>query len=77
MTDFEPTLGTGTLLRIAAGAVALLLLLIIQFRVHAFIALVLVRLLTALTAGIPPRRSCPCSPAPSAPRWPYPVRMVR
>jgi GntP family gluconate:H+ symporter len=53
MTDFEQTLGTGTLLAIAAAAVTLLLLLIITLRVHAFIALVLVSLLTALAAGVP------------------------
>jgi len=53
MPEFEQTLGAGTLLAIAASAVALLLLLIIRLRMHAFIALVLVSLLTALVAGIP------------------------
>lgn len=53
MTGFDQTLGTGTLLGIAAAAVALLLLLIMALRVHAFIALVLVSLLTALVAGVP------------------------
>ncbi|PRC55856.1 permease, partial [Mycobacterium sp. ITM-2017-0098] len=37
----------------AAGAVALLLFLIIKVKLHAFLALVLVSLLTALAAGIP------------------------
>jgi GntP family gluconate:H+ symporter len=54
MQQFEQTLGTGTLLAIVVGAIALLLVLIIQFRVHAFVALVLVSLLTAIVAGIPP-----------------------
>jgi len=49
----EPAYGTGVLLLIAAGAVALLLFLIIKVRLHAFIALVLVSLLTAIAAGIP------------------------
>ena len=48
----EPAYGSGVLLAIAAGAVALLLLLIIRFRVHAFVALVLVSLLTALATRI-------------------------
>jgi GntP family gluconate:H+ symporter len=49
----DPAHGTTTLLLIAAGAVALLLVLIIKVKLHAFIALVLVSLLTALVAGIP------------------------
>lgn len=53
MPHFEQTLGAGALISIAAGAVALLLLLIIQFRVHAFVALILVSFLTALVTGIP------------------------
>ncbi|MFD3687606.1 GntP family permease [Nocardiopsis sp. NPDC058631] len=53
MENFEPVYGTGPLLGIAAGAIALLLFLIIRFRMHAFIALVLVSVLTALAAGIP------------------------
>ena len=47
-------LSTGGLLGIAAAAIALLLVLIIAFRFHAFIALVLVSLLTALATGITP-----------------------
>ncbi|WAP70648.1 GntP family permease [Jiella pelagia] len=50
---FQQTLGAGSLLAIAAGAIALLLVLIIQFRIHAFIALVLVSLVTAFVAGLP------------------------
>ncbi|PWV50164.1 MULTISPECIES: GntP family permease [Nocardiopsis] len=53
MENFEPVYGTGPLLGIAAGAIALLLFLIIRFKMHAFIALVLVSVLTALAAGIP------------------------
>lgn len=53
MPEFEQTLGAGALISIAAGAVALLLVLIIQFRVHAFVALILVSFLTALVTGIP------------------------
>jgi GntP family gluconate:H+ symporter len=49
----DPAYGTATLLLIAAGAVALLLFLIIKVKLHAFLALVLVSLLTALAAGIP------------------------
>ncbi|GHC75461.1 GntP protein [Nocardiopsis terrae] len=53
MENFAPVYGTGPLLGIAAGAIALLLFLIIRFKLHAFIALVLVSVLTALAAGIP------------------------
>jgi len=47
------TLGTPGLLGLAVAAVAVLLVLIIRFRVHAFVALVLTSLLTAIAAGIP------------------------
>ena len=53
MDPIEPAYGTATLLLIAAAAVALLLLLILRFRLHAFVALVLVSLLTALVTRIP------------------------
>jgi GntP family gluconate:H+ symporter len=53
LPEFEQTLSAGTLISIAVGAVALLLLLIIKFRVHAFVALILVSFLTALVTGIP------------------------
>ncbi len=53
MDGFEQTLGAGALLSIAGVAIVALLVLIIQFRVHAFLALILVSLLTAVAAGIP------------------------
>lgn len=49
----ETTLGAGPLLGIAAGAVLLLLVMIIRFRLHAFLALVLVSVVTALATQIP------------------------
>ncbi|WP_250446188.1 GntP family permease [Actinotalea sp. C106] len=51
--EWTQTLTAGPLLGIAAGAVALLLVLIIKFRLHAFLSLILVSLLTALVSGIP------------------------
>jgi len=48
-----PVHGTAVLLLIAAAAVAVLLLLIMKARLHAFVSLVLVSVLTALAAGIP------------------------
>ena len=53
MEAIEPAYGATTLLLIAAAAVALLLFLIMKVKLHAFVALVLVSLLTALAAGIP------------------------
>ncbi|MEO3759234.1 GntP family permease [Mycobacterium sp. B14F4] len=53
MEAIEPAYGAGTLLVIAAVAVALLLFLIMKVKLHAFVALVLVSVLTALAAGIP------------------------
>ncbi|BDZ42802.1 gluconate permease [Paraoerskovia sediminicola] len=50
---WEQTLGAGALLGIAAAAIAVLLVLIIRFHLHAFVALVLVSLLTAVATGIP------------------------
>lgn len=47
------TLGTAPLLLIAAGGVAMILLLVIAFKLHAFLTLVLVSLLTAFATGIP------------------------
>ncbi|MFJ6416422.1 GntP family permease [Paeniglutamicibacter sp. NPDC091659] len=47
------TLGAPALLAIAAGAILLLLLLIIKWRIHAFVALVVISLLTAVATGIP------------------------
>ncbi len=48
-----PVLGTVPLLLIAAAAVGLLLFLIIRLKLHAFLSLVLVSLLTALATRIP------------------------
>ncbi|NVN51988.1 GntP family permease [Mycolicibacterium hippocampi] len=53
MEAIDPAYGTTTLLLIAAAAVAVLLFLIIKVNMHAFVALVLVSVLTALAAGIP------------------------
>lgn len=53
MDPIAPAYGASTLLVIAAVAVAVLLFLIIKARLHAFISLVVVSLLTAVAAGIP------------------------
>lgn len=53
MEDWTQTLGAGPLLLIAAGAIALILLLIIVFKVHAFLTLIIVSLLTAVAAQVP------------------------
>ncbi|KUI01205.1 permease [Mycolicibacterium acapulense] len=53
MEAIDPAYGATTLLLIAAGAVAVLLFLIMKVKLHAFVALVLVSVLTALAAGIP------------------------
>ncbi|WP_332643061.1 GntP family permease [Aeromicrobium sp.] len=53
MDPIDPAYGTSTLMIIAALAVALLLFLIIKVRLHAFISLVLVSVVTAVAAGIP------------------------
>lgn len=50
---WSQTMGAGPLLGIAAGAIALLLLLVMKFKFHAFPALILVSLLTAVATGIP------------------------
>jgi GntP family gluconate:H+ symporter len=49
----QPAYSTAVLLLIAAAAVALLLFLIIAVKLHAFVSLVLVSLVTAVVAGIP------------------------
>ena len=51
MEAIDPVYGTATLLLIAAAAVALLLVLIMVLKLHAFISLVLVSLLTAIAVG--------------------------
>ena len=53
MDPIQPVHGTAVLLLIAAAAVAVLLFAIMKVRLHAFVALVLVSLLTAVAAGIP------------------------
>lgn len=53
MQPMEPVHGAGVLLTIAAVAVMVLLFLIIKLRMHAFVALVLISLLTGVAAGIP------------------------
>ncbi|WP_460796147.1 GntP family permease [Nocardioides pacificus] len=53
MEAIEPAYGTAVLLMIAATSVALLLILIMKVKLHAFVALVLVSVLTAVAAGIP------------------------
>ncbi|MCG7657489.1 GntP family permease [Wielerella bovis] len=53
MDNWTQTLSAGTLLGIAAGAIALILVLIIKFRVHALLTLILVSLLTAIATGLP------------------------
>ena len=51
MDPIEPVYGTVTLLLIAAAAVALLLVLIIGLKLHAFVSLVLVSVVTAIAVG--------------------------
>ncbi|MEO3750955.1 GntP family permease [Streptomyces sp. B6B3] len=53
MEAMEPAYGTATLLTIAAGAVALLLFLIMKVKLHAFVSLVLVSVMTAIAVGFP------------------------
>ncbi|MBF9336126.1 GntP family permease [Microbacterium lacticum] len=53
MEEWTQTLGAVPLLLIAAGSIALILVLIIGAKLHAFLVLVLVSLLTALATGIP------------------------
>ena len=53
MNPMDPVYSGSTLLAIAAGAVAILLVLIIALKMHAFVALVLVSFGTAVAAGIP------------------------
>ena len=53
MENWTQTLGTGTLLSIAAAAILLILVLIIKFRVHALLALMIASLATAIATGLP------------------------
>ena len=61
MTDLEMNwvLGTPGLLGVAVGAIAVLLVLIMKFKVHAFLSLIIVSLLTAVATGIPTARLMP------------------
>lgn len=53
MDKWTQTMGATPLLSIAALAIALILLLIIKFRVHALLTLMVVSLVTALATGLP------------------------
>ncbi len=53
MEALDPKYGTTVLLLIAAAAVALLLFMIIVVKLHAFISLVLVSVITAIAVGFP------------------------
>lgn len=53
MDPIQPAYGVGVLLLIAAAAVAALLFLIMKVKLHAFVSLVLISVLTAIAAGIP------------------------
>lgn len=53
METWEPTMSAGPLLGIALAAIVLILLLVIKFRLHAFVTLIIVSALTAIAAGIP------------------------
>jgi GntP family gluconate:H+ symporter len=55
MTDLELNwvLSAPALLGIAAAGIALLLVMIMKFKIHAFLALIIVSLLTAVAAGLP------------------------
>lgn len=55
MTDLQMNwvLSTPALLGVAAAAIAMLLVLIMKFKVHAFLSLIIVSLLTAVATGIP------------------------
>ncbi|MBJ3814622.1 GntP family permease [Shimwellia pseudoproteus] len=52
MNELTYAYGAGTLLGIAAGSVALLLVLIMRFKIHAFLSLTLVSIVVALLTGI-------------------------
>ncbi|SFC73683.1 gluconate:H+ symporter, GntP family [Kushneria avicenniae] len=53
MDGWTQTMTAGPLLGIAAAAIAALLILVIRFKLHAFLALILVSLITAFATGIP------------------------
>lgn len=53
MEGFVSPLSTGALLGVAAAAVAVILVLVIGFKLHAFLTLIIVSAATAIAAGIP------------------------
>ncbi|MEO7588475.1 MAG: GntP family permease [Arachnia sp.] len=53
MEDWTQTLGVAPLLIIAAAAIALILFLVIKLKMHAFLVLIIVSLLTAVVTGLP------------------------
>ena len=53
MEHWTQTLGTGSLLSIAAVAILLILFLIVKLRVHALLTLMVVSLFTAIATGLP------------------------
>ena len=57
MDTWEPTLSTGPLLGIAVAAIAVILVLVIYFKLHAFLTLLVISALTALGCGHSPRRN--------------------
>ncbi|WP_407560274.1 GntP family permease [Streptomyces sp. 184] len=57
--DWTQTMDAGPLLAIAGAAVAVLLFMVIYLRVHAFLALVTISILTAFAAGIPAAQVIP------------------
>ena len=57
--EWTQTLGTGPLLGIAAAAIALILFAVIKLKLHAFLTLIVVSLITALATGIPANQIVP------------------
>ena len=53
LEDWTQTLGVAPLLGIAAAAIAVILFLVIKLKMHAFLVLIIVSLLTALATGLP------------------------
>ncbi|MFC3874790.1 GntP family permease [Neisseria musculi] len=53
MENWTQTLSAGTLLGIAAGAILLILVLIVRFRIHALLTLMIASLFTAIATGLP------------------------
>lgn len=51
--EWQQTMSAGPLLGIAAAAIAVILIAVIVFRLHAFLTLIVVSVVTAIAAGIP------------------------